>query len=118
MLPVGELELLMYQDTHGWRPFAYWLQCLDLCAAQKVTDVLQRMAAGNLGDVKSVGAGVLERRINWGPGYRVYFGRDGARLIILLGGGTKQQQEHDIEEAHSKWADYKRRRQRPQKGEA
>jgi putative addiction module killer protein len=76
------------------------------------------MAEGNLSDVKSVGAGVLERRINWGPGYRVYFGRGGAHLVVLLAGGIKQQQERDIEEAHSRWADYKHRRQPRQGREA
>ena len=60
-------------------------------------------------DVKSVGAGVMERRIDWGPGYRVYFGRDGDRLIVLLGGGTKKRQQ-DIEEALTRWTDYKRRK--------
>ena len=116
MLPVRELELLAYQDAHGWRPFKDWFQHLDTHAAWKVTEALQRMAEGNLCDVKSVGAGVFERRINWGPGYRVYFGRDGFQVVILLGGGTKQRQERDIEEARSRWTDYKQRRQLLQRG--
>lgn len=118
MLPTGALDLVVYQDAHGWQPFAAWFGHLDNHAAGKVTAALQRMAEGNLCDVKSVGAGVQERRINWGPGYRVYFGRDGTRLVVLLAGGTKQQQERDIEEAHNRWADYKRRRQLLQKGGA
>jgi putative addiction module killer protein len=117
MLPMGALELLVYQDAHGWQPFESWFDHLDHHAARKVTAALQRMAEGNLCGVKSVGAGVLERRIDWGPGYRVYFGRDGHRLVVLLGGGTKQQQERDIEEARSRWADYRRRRRPVQKGE-
>jgi putative addiction module killer protein len=68
------------------------------------------MAHGNLGDVKSVGGGVLERRVHWGAGYRVYLGRDGARLIVLLAGGTKDRQQHDIGIARARWADYKARR--------
>jgi putative addiction module killer protein len=56
---------------------------------------------------------VLEYRIDWGPGYRVYFGRDGDVLVILLTGGTKQRQQRDIEAAKSRWTDYKRRRLRP-----
>jgi putative addiction module killer protein len=67
------------------------------------------MGLGNLSGVKSVGTGVHECRINFGPGYRVYFGRDGERIVILLGGGTKQRQENDIQLALERWQDYKRR---------
>jgi len=65
---------------------------------------------GNLSNVKGVGGGVLEYRIDWGPGDRVYLGRDGARLVILLAGGTKRRQQRDIAAAQEMWADYKRRR--------
>lgn len=60
--------------------------------------------------MKGVGAGVLEYRIDFGPGYRIYFGRDGDQLVLLLGGGTKKRQQNDIEAARSRWGDYKRRR--------
>jgi putative addiction module killer protein len=110
MLVFAMFELLIYQETDGTRPYQGWFAELDREAAAKVTSVLQRMAAGNLSDVKSVGAGVMERRINWGPGYRVYFGREGNRVIILLGGGTKKRQQEDIDAAHSRWDDYKKRR--------
>ena len=63
---------------------------------------------GNLSNVKSVGEGVLEYRIDFGPGYRVYFGRDGEALVILLTGGTKKRQQRDIEAAIAYWQDYKR----------
>ena len=69
------------------------------------------MEAGNLSNVKSVGNGVLECRVNVGPGYRVYFGRDGDALIVLLGGGTKARQQNDIKGAHSLWQEYRRRKQ-------
>jgi putative addiction module killer protein len=59
-----------------------------------------------------VGAGVLEYRIDFGPGYRVYFGRDGDSLVILLAGGTKRRQQHDIATAQVRWADYKKRRKK------
>src|ERR1700756_3048052 len=72
-----------------------------------------RLEQGNLSNVKSVGEGVLEYRINFGPGYRVYFGRDGEALVILLTGGTKKRQRRDIEQAKELWADYKRRRKPP-----
>lgn len=104
------LELVTYQDSSGREPFRVWFSDLDVHAAAKVTATLKRMAAGNLSEVKSVGSGVLERRIDWGPGYRVYFGRDGDRLIVLLGGGTKQRQQQDIAAAQGRWADYKRRK--------
>jgi putative addiction module killer protein len=79
-------------------------------AAAKVTTALERIADGNLSNVKPVGAGVLEYRIDFGPGYRIYFGRDGSRLVILIGGGTKKRQRADIEAAEAHWADYNRRR--------
>jgi putative addiction module killer protein len=65
---------------------------------------------GNLSNVKPVGASVLEFRINYGPGYRVYFGRDGETLVILLTGGTKTRQQRDIRNAIEFWTDYRRRR--------
>ena len=72
-----------------------------------------RLEQGNTSNAKGVGEGVLEYRINWGPGYRVYFGLDGETLVILLTGGTKQRQQRDIERAKELWADYKRRRTPP-----
>ncbi len=71
-----------------------------------------RLEQDNLSNAKGVGEGVLEYRIDWGPGYRVYFGRDGETLVILLTGGTKQRQQRDIDIAKALWADYKRRRPR------
>ncbi len=68
------------------------------------------MEAWNLSNVGSVGRGVLERRIHAGPGYRVYFGRDGDTLIVLLGGGTKERQQTDIEDARHLWQEYRRRK--------
>jgi putative addiction module killer protein len=68
---------------------------------------LTRMEQGNLSNVKTVGGGVLEYRIDFGPGYRVYFGRDGDTLIILLAGGTKRRQQDDIAAAQTRWAEYK-----------
>jgi len=63
-----------------------------------------------LSNAKSVGSGVLEYRIDWGPGYRIYFGRDGDEIIILLAGGTKQRQQHDISDARARWLDHRRRK--------
>jgi len=63
------------------------------------------------GDVKPIGEGASERRIDWGPGYRIYFGRDGVRLVVLLAGGSKKGQRADIERAKVYWSDYKSRKE-------
>jgi putative addiction module killer protein len=75
-----------------------------------VTTALLRLELGNLSNVKGVGAGVFEYRIDFGPGYRVYFGKDGDTLVILLGGGTKKRQHRDIATARERWKDYKARK--------
>ncbi|MCJ2092525.1 type II toxin-antitoxin system RelE/ParE family toxin [Methylobacterium sp. J-072] len=97
-------------DDRGRSPFAEWFDALDDQAAAKVTVALLRMEQGNLSNAKSVGGGVEEYRIAWGPGYRLYFGRDGGALILLLCGGSKQRQHQDIGEARAHWAAYKRRK--------
>ena len=79
-------------------------------AAAKVTTALTRLALGNFSNVKGVGSGVFEFRIDFGPGYRVCLGKDGERLVILLGGGTKKRQQHDITDAIENWEDHKRRK--------
>ena len=100
-----------YVDDRGRSPFGHWFDDLDAGAAARVRTALARMEAGNLSNVRGVGSGVLEYRINVGPGYRVYFGRDGDTLIVLLGGGTKARQQRDIEDARELWQEYRRRKQ-------
>jgi putative addiction module killer protein len=73
---------------------------------------LEKISRGNLSSVEGVGEGVYEYKLDWGPGYRVYFGKDGEKLIILVGGGTKKRQSADIQAAKICWADYKRRKKR------
>lgn len=68
---------------------------------------LERVAGGNTSSIKTVGEGVSEYKIDFGPGYRIYFGKDGDRLIVLLGGGTKKRQNQDIENAKAAWREYK-----------
>ena len=104
------IALRGYVDEDGSRRFANWLEGLDASAAAKVTIALARMEQGNLSNAKPVGGGVLEYRIDFGPGYRVYFGRDGETLVILLTGGSKKRQQRDIEAACACWQDYKRRK--------
>jgi putative addiction module killer protein len=74
-------------------------------------DALAPLELGNLSSIKGVGGGVLECRIDWGPGYRMYFGRGGETLVILLAGGTKKGQQRDVAAARERWADYRRRRE-------
>jgi putative addiction module killer protein len=113
MLPYAVLELRYYLAPDGQSPFEKWFAGLDPTARAKVTTAIVRLEQGNLSNVKGVGEGVLEYRIDFGPGYRVYFGRDGAALVILLTGGTKQRQQRDIAAAIDMWADYRRRKRRP-----
>jgi len=87
-----------------------WFDGLSSQAALKVTTYLTRLENGNTSQLKSVGQGVKECRINWGPGLRVYMGQDGDTLIILLGGGTKKRQNVDIENAKKVWQEYKKRK--------
>ncbi len=110
MLPFNMVEVREYLDTHGKSPFAKWFNRLNATTAVRVTIALTRVELGNLSDHKSVGAGVWELRLDFGPGYRIYFGKDGDRLIILLGGGTKKRQQKDIESAKLLWLDYKKRK--------
>lgn len=106
-LPIERQE---YLDGKGGSPFAKWFDALDDAAATKVSVSLGRVSNGNFSNVKAVGGGVSEIKIDFGLGYRVYFGRDGDRLIILLGGGTKKRRQNDIAEAQRRWADYKQRK--------
>jgi putative addiction module killer protein len=103
------IELRGYIDEGGKKRFAEWLEELDAIAAAKVVIALARLEQGNFSNTKGVGKGVFEYKIDFGPGYRIYFGKDGDRLIILIGGGTKKRQRQDIVEAHNCWAAYKRR---------
>lgn len=104
------VELHAYIDRNGRRRFAEWFERLDTVASAKILIALSRLEQGNFSNAKGVGSGVFETRIDFGPGYRIYFGKDGARIVILLGGGTKKRQQEDIAAAQDRWADYKRRK--------
>ena len=106
------IEIREYIGTDGRSPYARWFDRLNARAAAKVAIALVRLEQGNFSNAKSVGAGVNECRIDFGSGYRVYFGRDGDTLIILLGGGIKKRQQQDIESAKSLWRQYRRRKAR------
>jgi putative addiction module killer protein len=104
---MAEIEILEFVDEEGTNFFRQWIGKLDPASANKVAFAVLRMASGNFADHKSAGQGVLECRLHFGPGYRIYFGRDGERIVILLGGGTKRRQEKDIEHAQRAWQHYK-----------
>jgi putative addiction module killer protein len=104
------LEIRYYLARDGRSPFEGWFASLDPTARAKVTVAIARLEQGNLSNANGVGEGVLEYRINFGPGYRVYFGRDGEMLVILLTGGTKKRQQRDIVAAIEMWAEYRQRK--------
>jgi putative addiction module killer protein len=90
----------------GAPPFGDWFDDLDAVAAAKITAALYRLEQGNFSNVASVGGGVYEYKIDFGPGYRIYFGQEGNALFILLCGGTKKTQRKDIERARRFWREY------------
>src|SRR6266702_8640781 len=98
-----------YLREDGTSPYEEWFMGLDTIAAAKITIVKLKMEQGNLSNVKWF-SGIGEYRLDWGPGYRVYIGKDGEKLIILLGGGTKKGQQKDIDKAEAIWKECKERK--------
>ena len=111
VLPFGMIKVREYLSAGGTSPFALWFKKLDPQAASRVASAIYRIEQGNFSSVKGVGSGVFEYRIDMGAGYRIYFGKDGETLVILLGGGTKRRQSRDIESALICWKDYKQRKE-------
>jgi putative addiction module killer protein len=111
MMADGPKELRIYSTADGKKPFQDWIESLtDGEAKARILVRLERVRLGNLGDCKSVGEGVYELRIKIGPGYRVYFGRDGRVFVILLCGGSKATQRKDIANGKAYWQDYRSRK--------
>ena len=106
------VELKEYITQEGKSPFNLWFETVSTPADAKIIRALTKLELGNFSITKSVGAGVFEVKIDFGPGYRVYFGKDGDTLVILLGGGTKKRQSNDIEQAKELWKDYMRRKKK------
>ena len=98
-------------EENGSSPYADWFQSLDSTAAAKIAVAKIRMEQGNLSNVKWL-RGIGEYRIDWGPGYRIYLAKDGEKVIVLLGGGTKKGQQEDIERSIQLWECYKKRKRK------
>ncbi|MBI2928199.1 MAG: type II toxin-antitoxin system RelE/ParE family toxin [Verrucomicrobia bacterium] len=99
-------EIREYTEA-GRSPFAEWFDDLDPVTAARVDRYIRRLECGNFGGAKVLRGGVSELRLDFGPGYRLYFGRDGKTLIILLGGGSKRRQDADIAAAIARWQRYR-----------
>ena len=112
-----EIEIQEYLDDFGRSVFGRWFDGLNAVAAARVTVALTRLGQGNFSNVEGVGAGVYELKIDFGPGYRVYFGKDGERIVILLGGSAKKRQSAAIAAAQAAWADYRRSKGGKEHGE-
>ena len=101
-------ELQIYRDPNGREPFTEWLKSLrDRTTRKRIQNQIARIESGNLGDHKPVGDGVFELRLQFGPGYRIYFGEVDNTIILLLCGGDKSSQDRDIEQAKVYWQEYK-----------
>ena len=104
-MPGKTLEI--YRDARGREPFIDWYEAIrDIRTQARIRNRLRRVEAGNLGDCKPVGRGVIELRLDFGPGYRVYFAELADRLILLTA-GNKATQQRDIRRAQAYWAEYK-----------
>lgn len=99
-----------YLTPDGRSHFGKWFEGLNAIAASKVRVAIARLEMGNFSNTKSLGAGVCEIKIDYGPGYRVYYGKDGETIVILLAGGTKKTQQKDIDKAQDLWIEFKKRK--------
>jgi putative addiction module killer protein len=105
-----ERDIQTFETEDGKVPFRLWLKALrDTKARAIIRTRINRLRVGNFGDYKSVGDGVFELRIMYGPGYRIYFGQEGEWVVILLCGGVKDTQADDISKAKEYWENYRSR---------
>jgi putative addiction module killer protein len=109
------IEIHEYIDGRGHNHYREWVSKLDSSVRARIDKSVLRMSYGNLSTAKSEGEGVSALRLDFGPGFRIYFGQDSQRFIILLAGGTKHRQENDIQLARTLWAEYKKRKRESKK---
>lgn len=103
-------EVEIYETRDGKKPFQQWFDSLyDLRLCRAVMRRVDRMSLGNFGDHRALGEGLFELRIHEGPGLRIYYGRFGNRVVIVLSGGDKSKQLKDIHRAHMYWREYRER---------
>src|ERR1041384_3343197 len=100
------LTVREHLTADGKSPFRQWLNSLTKAVGARIQARVLRFELGNLGDHKSVGEGVWEARLDFGPGYRIYFGREGTVVVLLLCGGDKSTQKKDIRRAKRYWEQY------------
>ena len=106
------MDVREYLTADGKNPYREWLDTLDVTPRARVQARVLRFSTGNLGDHKSVGGGVWEARVMFGPGYRIYFAKDGAQLVLLLLGGDKSTQSADVARAQEFWKAYQEGKRR------
>ncbi len=101
-------EIQIYRTPNGREPFTDWLESIrDLKTQTRIQARLDRLETGNLGDCRSIGEGAFELRLQFGPGYRIYFGEVDQTIVLVLCGGDKSSQVRDIEQAKAYWREYK-----------
>ncbi len=110
MLLFKSMKAINYICLDSIIPFERWFNTLDSYAAAKITTAVKKMELGNFSNAESIGDGASEYKLDFGPGYRIYFARDGKEIILLLLGGTKKRQQKDIDTAKMYWQDYKKRK--------
>jgi len=106
MMVVKTQEIIVYSDTNGKQPFVKWLNSLSSIIRTRIQQRILRLSVGNFGDFKFLAEGIYELRLDFGPGYRVYFGKDGNTIVVLINGGDKGTQNKDINAAKKYWQDY------------
>lgn len=108
-MEVDEVAVFYYEAPNGRCPFRDWLDDQEASVQGLVAARLARLRRGLFGDAKSLGGGLFELRLHAGPGYRIYYGREGRTVVILLDAGSKRGQASDIEVARRHWNDFLRR---------
>ena len=101
-----EKEVIFFEDSKGKQPFLIWLKSLDSTIQARIEQRILRLSLGNYGEYKPLKDGINELKLKFGAGYRVYFGEDGKKIVVLLVGGDKKTQRKDIEKAKAYWKEY------------